>query len=376
MADVTKTWDNSFRLDSYLVAGSQQIPVGSAMVGRIASATCIRNRPRPSDLSPTPMFIRRTWANPQVYERDAGFAKYIGSITFVHGGVSAKTKRVIPSVSGGQIAKLDALARLGRGSMNLAQTLAEARETYGTIATNLYRLGTFALALKKGNFRRAAEVLDIRLSRRGEARLKQQSWLERVSSGWLEYSYGILPIIGDVEGAIQHMDDKFHEGASRSAYGGMSRAQREALSSFADVHKWAAENSTEVSDPRVTYRGVIDNSNLRRAQELGFINIPALAWELVPLSFVFDWFGTIGAYMDTLTHGAGLKFVWGCTTNYSSTTVFAPGVGYVTRTEDIVRMPTSPTIEFSPFLLRNSPLKGSQIASLAALTKQRLFQRL
>lgn len=369
MAEITKSKSQTTVIENYLFFFGRWTYQGRRTLVEGSSCRAIFSRPKPADLSPTHMFVNRVKYNTSQYST----ALRRGYIDYVHAGLPSRT-RTVSTATGGrteQIAVTDAQARLARGSLNAAQTLAESRETFGTIFTNVYRLGRFALELKRGNFKAAAQVLDIQLSRRGHARLKKQSMLDRMSNGWLEYSYGIQPIISDIEGAIQFADDRFHEGASRTSFGGTSRKQAELTSDLSEVEKWGASSTIELA-PRITYRGAISNPNLRRAQELGFLNPLALWWELVPLSFVFDWFGTIGAWFDSLTHGAGLRYVWGCRTSYNARITYLQGAGFVQRTETITRAPVLPSTSSSPFLLRNSPLNGKQITSLAALYKQRL----
>ena len=51
--------------------------------------------------------------------------------------------------------------------------------------------------------------------------------------------------------------------------------------------------------------GVI-NPNLYLLQQLGLLNPASIAWELVPYSFVLDWFSNIGQVLGQFTAFAGL----------------------------------------------------------------------
>lgn len=367
MADITRTWRSTSTVSDFQKWGNNWLPAGTYTMVKTASASCNRHRKLVKNPPPTHMSITRFEANASSYSSSVRR----GRAAYVFPGPS-RTRHVTSSTgSQSSVAVLDAQARLARGSLNLAQTIAESREAYGTIWTNLYRLGTFALALKRGHIKKAASVLDIQISRRGRARLRQQTQTERLANGWLEFQYGIMPIIGDVNGAIEHLDTSFHKGATRTSRGGLTKGMMDALVDLNDVANWSSQNSTIEVPPRVTLRGEIDNPELRRAQELGLLNPLALAWELVPFSFILDWFMTIGAWFDSLTHGAGLSVVWGCTTSYSSIVSYQPGGGWNTHTESIVRTPNLPVVSL-PFLMRTLSLRGSQITTLAAVTRQRL----
>jgi hypothetical protein len=49
----------------------------------------------------------------------------------------------------------------------------------------------------------------------------------------------------------------------------------------------------------------------------GFTNPVSLAWELLPFSFVVDWFLPIGPYLESLDSWGGLILLDGCETTFS-----------------------------------------------------------
>lgn len=64
----------------------------------------------------------------------------------------------------------------------------------------------------------------------------------------------------------------------------------------------------------------IDNPNLALANQLGFVNPATVAWELVPFSFLVDWFVPVGRFLSTWTDFAGYQFLEPTTTRYVTTT--------------------------------------------------------
>ena len=54
---------------------------------------------------------------------------------------------------------------------------------------------------------------------------------------------------------------------------------------------------------------VITNPNLLLANRLGLVNPLSVAWELVPFSFVVDWFSGVGNVLDGYTDLLGLSVV-------------------------------------------------------------------
>lgn len=80
---------------------------------------------------------------------------------------------------------------------------------------------------------------------------------------------------------------------------------------------------------RVTLKARVSvtNPNLWLLNRLGLINLPGIAWDLVPWSFVVNMFSNVGAIVNSLTSEIGID-VTGKSTTRSA---------YLLRTEDIYR---------------------------------------
>jgi hypothetical protein len=63
------------------------------------------------------------------------------------------------------------------------------------------------------------------------------------------------------------------------------------------------------------FRYTIDSKLKAFAAQTGFTNPINLAWEVLPYSFVVDWFLPIGPYLETLSAFDGLAFLDGYVTN-------------------------------------------------------------
>ncbi|UUW21377.1 MAG: maturation protein [Sanya fiers-like virus 40] len=64
----------------------------------------------------------------------------------------------------------------------------------------------------------------------------------------------------------------------------------------------------------VSYRVEVTNPNLWLANYLGLINLPGIAWDLVPWSFVVNMFSNAGSLVNSLTNHVGLGLSEYCTT--------------------------------------------------------------
>jgi hypothetical protein len=71
---------------------------------------------------------------------------------------------------------------------------------------------------------------------------------------------------------------------------------------------------------------LVSDLTLWKLNQLGLINPASVAWELVPLSFIADWFGTIGLWLGGFTDFVGLSM------NRKQHVIFVKGQGH-TRLE-------------------------------------------
>jgi hypothetical protein len=65
---------------------------------------------------------------------------------------------------------------------------------------------------------------------------------------------------------------------------------------------------------KISYR--VDDQRLQGLSKLGFVDPKSLIWELLPYSFVVDYFTGFGKYLENLTASLGLTFIGGYKTSY------------------------------------------------------------
>jgi hypothetical protein len=178
------------------------------------------------------------------------------------------------------------------------------------------------LALTIGEWRETAKMLrvgesvyqvltSLRKAKRDFLRNPSRS----LSSWWLSYQYGWRPAITDVYNYVNwtyHAFDSMKFSARRrktkdiaetqsTPYGGAIKSR------ITGEQVWQCEFGVMcgVSDPAWF-----------TASRITSMNPLSIAWELVPLSFVFDWFYDVGSYLENLENalGTGLAFQGGYVT--------------------------------------------------------------
>lgn len=137
-----------------------------------------------------------------------------------------------------------------------------------------------------------------------------------VANRYLEYVYGIVPLMQDIYGVSELAKSQLPLGqflhgkgqAKRELssgdmeYSNVSAAQMEFYrnikgNSVSRCHLWAT------LDPNY--------SGTRALNQLGLLNPVSVIWELVPYSFLIDWALPIGPVLSALTAPAGLNYVNG-----------------------------------------------------------------
>lgn len=135
---------------------------------------------------------------------------------------------------------------------------------------------------------------------------------DMIQNTWLEWRYGWRPLIYDIQGFCKALDHKLTDnGRVRSR--GHNRQQQTATGTFNDGFNYHAVcdwyNNTWVD----SWAGCIYDYNLpqsiKYAQLLGLTDLPGTAWELVPYSFVVDWFVGVGSWLSAITPTLGVSNV-------------------------------------------------------------------
>jgi hypothetical protein len=135
---------------------------------------------------------------------------------------------------------------------------------------------------------------------------RHTSYASDASQRWLEFQYGWLPLIDDVYAAALAFEEKTR----------VRRAQVYRVSSteFDRVDVSGSPVNTVCTGPGTAkYHVKLQyefTEKLAVNRSLGLANPIEALWELLPYSFVLDWFLPIGVYLDTLSVLPTLEGRW------------------------------------------------------------------
>jgi len=280
--------------------------------GTLPSSRVYRQVSRYKQAKPIDRPLPYIWRHAVVVQRqrDAGFiqAQNIPSIpqNLCEAGLYAQCTNVA----------YDKLKNAVSAQAQMGVALAELGQSTRMITTRLTQLAGLARAIRKGDLSAVTRVLrddfqsfdrkinKIAVGGRGKSR--------KVTKGfagiWLETVFGWLPAVQDIYSSIDVLQNPI-------------KSIRPSGSGSTDVRNvlitGSKGNWQSVGYHERRYEGMahvkmgcevsVSNPNLYLANNLGLVNPGTIAWELIPFSFVVDWFVNVEQFLSQGTDFLGLS---------------------------------------------------------------------
>jgi hypothetical protein len=202
-----------------------------------------------------------------------------------------------------------ALTKIADQKVNLGENLATFKQTLGLLTGKLQ----FALNYLKV-MRNATELRKfLHMSYRDI--MRKEGLLTASASRYLEYVYGIRPLMQDIYELFNILKQGLGEDMIIVGRGDSRRTQQ--MSSTKEITltssniRWDLVQATAQAKCVLWARIDPSHRGLRALNQLGLLNPAGVAWDTVPYSFVVDWFVPIGPVLYALTAPAGLIFISG-----------------------------------------------------------------
>lgn len=123
---------------------------------------------------------------------------------------------------------------------------------------------------------------------------------KKLSNDFLMFQFGLRPLMSDIFGTLEILASKSYD--VESYYTVRSQGK----------HTTTYKSGTKVITVKTKCRFVVDynvdNKVLATLHSIGLVNPLEIAWEVLPWSFVVDWFLPIGAWVHALETNTGLTF--------------------------------------------------------------------
>lgn len=140
---------------------------------------------------------------------------------------------------------------------------------------------------------------------------------------WLKYQYGWKPLMSDIWALHLSLKKQAEAPTNKSFYARVNVSQSETASTPAPWTAGAMMAAVGTIKAGAICRIDVDITmpTIHYLNSLGLLNPLSLGWELIPFSFVIDWFLPIGQALSALTADLGLRFKSGSVTRYSRSEV-------------------------------------------------------
>lgn len=204
-------------------------------------------------------------------------------------------------------AAVEARSRISPAKLMSLVSLAELHKTVGLIATNARTLAKVLTAVKRGLPKEAVESL---LGRKFKSGSTRKDISDPFFRRWLEYRYGWLPLVFEVRGAIEAVAARNDFPLRTVSRGFESATARRSLERVYDggsvgKHTLRYEQEQTISvRAYILYEADFESHN---ARNFGMYDFPQSMWELMPWSFVIDWFISVGDWLEAITPKVGVK---------------------------------------------------------------------
>lgn len=159
-----------------------------------------------------------------------------------------------------------------------------------------------------------------------------------ISSLWLQYQYAFRPLIMDLEAILKELHEQSF--SIRRTSRSTAKESKSYTTQYVGRNAGIEVDFTETVNQTYTVRsGVLYEGAIDPLKQFGlhWTNLPSAAWELVPWSFVADWFINVGDYLQSITPKVGVRILAGFTSVKVETTVIRksgaarlPVAGWVT----------------------------------------------
>jgi hypothetical protein len=143
---------------------------------------------------------------------------------------------------------------------------------------------------------------------------------DAVTSTWLEYRYGIMPVVYSIQDIIALLEKESEQSnALRRSRGKANLSGLETttwLSPYTSTTWKMTQGTTYKMDVEVNshvYFKVTRAPSIARQLGVDWGNVPNIAWELTRLSFVLDWWLHIGDYLTSIRYDPNIVELGNCT---------------------------------------------------------------
>jgi hypothetical protein len=224
-------------------------------------------------------------------------------------------------------AQVVAMAKAKDMKVNLPVMFGEGRQTVRMLQETCDTLGRAYREFRRRRYKQAARALGLRKPPSGQ-----------LASHWLAYTYGWTPLLSDAVGLVELASQqlsgyrakkpRFTVKAMRALFGPVKYSVADGFSLFATGNVSFTGRQTLRGRAGLLLEVVFQDSALASQLGMGVTDPLLTVWELVPFSFVFDWFIGVGQWLESASALQGFDVKAGYTSweHYTTDVVGYPSV--------------------------------------------------
>lgn len=200
----------------------------------------------------------------------------------------------VSATHGSKIKALSKLVDVWKNSdVNLGVSIGEGKESLGMVTDTLFSLVQSARAIRRGDLGGAVRHFKNPVPRRARKKAAKRLSQGDLSGSWLALNLGWAPMISDIYSALGYVQ---YDGGYAKIASGWVKGSANALVNTVN----GMGGRVTKRDARLRYVTAIKTPPTEW-QRLGLTNPALIAWELVPFSFVVDYFANIGDGINALS---------------------------------------------------------------------------
>jgi len=141
-----------------------------------------------------------------------------------------------------------------------------------------------------------------------------------LANQWLEWSFGISPVLQDISSATEVLSrEVFTDRCTGRGSSGYVTTKSGAKPTVNGTKSFL-RSTTSIVRTQYSAEVRITNPNQALASDLGLTNPFTVGLELIPFSFVLDWFGNLSQFLGGWNEFFGRELTLACTSRYAQVT--------------------------------------------------------
>lgn len=207
----------------------------------------------------------------------------------------------------------EVLLNLKDQKVNVMENLATAIQTASMIGKRASDLFKFLSAVKARDWKRIRREL-------GWTPRPTRNPSKDMADKWLEYIYGWKPLIQDIYGGWELLNEQLKPAMLFHAKRTLKETVVPPSSGGNSYGNYSYSGKCDI-DHKIKIWARLDDKYARDCARAGLTNPVSIAWEVVPFSFLVDWALPIGNVLSALDATHGLLFVGGYVSTRASSSV-------------------------------------------------------